>query len=94
MITKQKCEQFSAKADHYAVYRPFLSKYMDNKQRQVYDKFYALVGAQSISIELEEISSNFVRYKHPSTVDMVICYKNDKEIRVPVLELYRKTACA
>ena len=71
-------------------YRPLLNKYMGNKQRQVYGKFYEFIGAQSISIELEDISSNFVRYKHPSTVDMVICYEKDKDIRVPVLELHRK----
>lgn len=71
-------------------YHPFLNKYMDNKQRQVYGKFYELVAAHSISIELEDISSNFVRHKHPNTIDMVICYEKDKEIRVPVLELYRK----
>lgn len=71
-------------------YRPFLNKYMDDKQRQIYGKFYELVDAQSILIELEYISSNFIRHKHPGIVDMIICYHKDKEVGIPVLELYKE----
>lgn len=68
-------------------YRPFLNRYMDEKQITVFNQFYEFVEAGFMLIELEYLSSNFVRHRHPSTIDMVICYKKDKDLSVPVLEL-------
>ncbi len=68
-------------------YCPFLNRYMSEKQIIMYNQFYEFVEASFMSVELEYLSSNFVRHKHPSTVDMVICYKKDKDLSVPVLEL-------
>jgi hypothetical protein len=53
----------------------------------IYNQFYELVEADFMLIELEYLSSNFVIHKHPSMVDMVICYKKDRDLSVPVLEL-------
>jgi hypothetical protein len=52
-----------------------------------YNQFYELVEAGFMLIEIEYLSSNFVRHRHPSTIDMVICYKKDKDLSVPILEL-------
>ncbi len=68
-------------------YRPFLNRYMDEKQSLVHNQFYEFVETSFMLIGLEYLSSNFVRHKHPSVVDMVICYKKDKDLSVPVLEL-------
>ncbi len=70
-------------------YRPFLNRYMNEKQRVIYNQFYEFVEADFMLIELEYLSSNFVRHQHPSVVDMVICYKKDKDLSAPVLELGR-----
>ncbi len=49
-----------------------------------------------ISVELEYLSSHFISHRHPiDTVDMIICYKKDKDIyynipkgeKIPILEL-------
>ena len=61
--------------------------YMDNNQRQMYNKFCDIVQADFLPIELEYLSGNFIKHKHPDIVSMVICYKKDKELSVPVLEL-------
>jgi|SRR3990167_2084605 len=68
-------------------YRPFLNRYMDEKQNLIYNQFYEFIEADFMFIELEYMSSNFVRHLHPNIVDMVICYKKDKDLSVPVLEL-------
>ncbi len=68
-------------------YRPLLNRYMSEKQIMTYNRFYEFVEADSVLIELEYLSSNFVKHKHPSIIDMVICYKKDKDLSVPVLEL-------
>jgi hypothetical protein len=68
-------------------YQPLLNRYMNQKQIMIYNQFYELVKADFMLIELEYLSSNFVRHKHPSVVDMVICYKKDRDLSVPVLEL-------
>lgn len=44
-----------------------------------------------LTIELEYLSSNFVDHKHSAKLaDMVICYKKDKKLSVPILELDKK----
>jgi len=68
-------------------YIPLLNRYMSKKQVMIYNQFYELVEADFMLIELEYLSSNFVIHKHPSMVDMVICYKKDRDLSVPVLEL-------
>ena len=48
----------------------------------------AIREGKECRIELEYTSSNFVLHKHdPSKVDMVVCWKKDKELSVPVIEL-------
>jgi hypothetical protein len=68
-------------------YQPLLNRYMSKKQVTIYNQFYELVEADFMLIELEYLSSNFVKHKHPSVVDMVICYRKDRDLSVPVLEL-------
>jgi hypothetical protein len=68
-------------------YRPFLNRYMSEKQRMIYNQFYEFIEADFMLIELEYLSSHFVTHKHPSVIDMVICYKKDKDLSVPVLTL-------
>ena len=57
-------------------YHPFLNRYINEKQRIIYDQFYEFVEADFMLIEINS-----------SVIDMVICYKKDKELSVPVLEL-------
>lgn len=48
----------------------------------------AIREGKECRIELEYTSGNFVLHKHdPSKVDMVVCWKKDKELSVPVIEL-------
>ena len=68
-------------------YRPFLNRYMTEKHATIYNQFYEFIEADFMLIELEYLSSHFVTHKHPSVVDMVVCYKKDKDLSVPVLVL-------
>lgn len=81
---------FQSCIDNY--YSPHLNMCMDNNQKKIYDKFCEIVQADFLPIELEYLSGNFIKHKHPDIVSMVICYKKDKDISVPVLELKNKEA--
>lgn len=50
--------------------------------------FIVLNNGKQKRIELETLSSNFIRHKHPTnSVDLVICLKEDVPLKVPVMEL-------
>lgn len=68
-------------------YIPHLDRHMDENQKKIFYKFCEFVGADSILIELEQLSDNFVKHKHSDLIDMIICYKKDKELDIPILEL-------
>lgn len=68
-------------------YSPHLNLFMNDNQKKIYDKFCEIVEADFLPIELEYLSGNFIKHKHPDIVSMVICFKKDKDISTPVLEL-------
>jgi transcriptional antiterminator Rof (Rho-off) len=48
----------------------------------------AIRDGKECRIELEYMSSNFIQHKHDtSKVDMVVCWKKDKELSIPIIEL-------
>lgn len=53
-----------------------------------YDSFNMMTDPNFL-IELEYVSSNFIKHRHPNDiVDMIICYKKDIDIGdIPILEL-------
>lgn len=76
---------FSSCNDNY--YSPPLITYMDDTQKKIYLKFCNIVKSDFLPIELEYLSSNFIKHGHSDIVSMVICYKKDKDLAVPILEL-------
>jgi len=67
--------------------------YYRHRNRYMINKF---TSRESISIEIENLSSNFIRHRHNvDDVDMIICYEKDIDIfydnpkgeKVPILEL-------
>jgi hypothetical protein len=60
----------------------FFNKFIDQ------DDLHKECGTKHLQIELEYQSGNFILHKHPiEHTDMVICFKKDKHIDVPILEL-------
>lgn len=63
---------------------------LDERSLKFFDD-YINYSKLYLTIELEYLSSNFVDHKHSAKlVDMVICYKKDKKLSVPILELDKK----
>lgn len=91
-----KCKLiYSERSGHFMCnennhYIPHIDRRMDENQKKIFYKFCEFVGADSMLIELEQLSSNFEKHKHIDTIDMIICYKKDKELDIPILELSYK----
>lgn len=72
--------------DNY--YCPRMIRYMTDNQIQAYRKFLEFIDAGSLVIEIEHLSSNFIRHRHPKAlVNMIVCYKKDKELSIPILDI-------
>lgn len=72
----------------------FISK--DDKVSDFFNRFidpkdtHKECRTKHLQIELEYQSGNFISHKHSiDKTDMVICFKKDKHLDVPVLELYQ-----
>ncbi len=91
-----KCKLVDSERSGYFMYDqsnhyiPHIDRNLDENQKQIFYKFCEFVGADSILIELEHKSSNFIRHKHVDLIDMIICYDKDVEIDIPILELSHK----
>lgn len=83
--------------DHICTFGKDLNSIIDDKQlininldnmKQIYYTFLGLVNAKNLLIGLEYISSNFLLHRHSiKYVNMVVCYKKDRELSIPILEL-------
>lgn len=69
-------------------------KLYNDEKHLIYNFLVGRRNGYNMAIELEYLSSNFKYHKHnPDNVDMIICYKKDREIfdsynvPVPILEL-------
>lgn len=58
-----------------------------NRRRKTPD-FVLVRAGKDVRVELETLSSNFIRHKHdPSLVDLVICLEKDVELEVETVEI-------